>query len=189
MSKEPSRYYWDSCVFISLISGDALRVPVIKELMRLAEKGKIELFTSTFTIAEVAFATYEKIGQNVEADVEERIRKLWMPPSPVTLVEFHQFTAEECRLLIRAGLAKGWTGLKAKDGVHLATAKLIEVNEVHTYEPKLVKYGELIGAKVCPPWLDQQTLNLQEQTSSILPPSEPTLPLPPGEQSPDAGLL
>lgn len=171
MNKAPPRYYWDSCLFISLISGDPERVPTLRELMLKAQGRKVEILTSTFTIAEVAFATYERIAQKPDARAEEAIRKLWAPPSPITLVDFHQFVAEECRALMRAGLERGWTGLKGKDAVHLATAKLVGVDEVHTYDPKLPKYGDLIGIKVCEPWLDQGVLISESSTPA---PAQPT---------------
>lgn len=175
MSKTPPRYYWDSCVFLSLISKDPERAPVITDLMHKAQAGKIEIYTSTFAIAEVGFATHEKASQKVDGDVEERIKTLWQPPSPITLVEFHQFHAEESRLLMRAGLDKGWTGLKGKDAVHLATAKLIGVDELHTYDlTRLAKYSDLIGAKICHPWVDQHSLDIREEPKPIRAPDEPT---------------
>jgi predicted nucleic acid-binding protein len=169
---DPTRFYWDTCCFVSLISQDPHRLPTLLELMRGAQAGKIQIFTSTFTIAEVGFATHEKEEQKVDPDVEERIKKLWRPPTPVQLVEFHQFTAEESRLLMRDGLAKGWTGLKGKDAVHLATAKLVGVDEFHTYDDaKLAKYSEMIKAEVRQPWTMQAMLDL-----TTGPPSPPTLP-------------
>lgn len=165
MSKTPPRYYWDSCVFISLIGKPSERSPIVTELMHRAQAGKIEVFTSTFAIAEVGFATHEKATKKVDEDVEERIKKLWRVPTPITLVEFHQFHAEESRMLMRSGLEKGWTGLKGKDAVHLATAKLIKVDEFHTYDTdRLAKYSEMIGAKICEPWLDQHVLDMRESS-------------------------
>lgn len=173
MSSDAPRLYWDSCVFVSLISGDPTRVPTIKDLMQKAQESKVEIFTSVFTIAEVGFATYEKVEQKVDPEVEGLIRALWRPLTPVTLVEFHQFIAEESRLLMRAGLEKGWTGLKGKDAVHLATAKLIGVGEFHTYDPKLEKYSEMIGAKICEPYVVQTSFDLTVSSSSS-PPASPT---------------
>jgi predicted nucleic acid-binding protein len=46
--------YWDSNMFISLLTGaDPERVKVIKELLDLNKRGAVRIITSTFTIAEV----------------------------------------------------------------------------------------------------------------------------------------
>lgn len=62
---------------------------------------------------------------------------------------------------MREALVKGWAMkhpdgwvLKPPDAIHLATAMRIGVEVFFTYEPKLVKYKQLIGIHVCEPYSD-----------------------------------
>jgi predicted nucleic acid-binding protein len=54
MSSNVEVQYWDSAMFISLLTGsDPDRVQVIRELLDLNRRGAIRIVASTFTIAEV----------------------------------------------------------------------------------------------------------------------------------------
>ena len=53
------RYYWDSCVFLSAVEKVPTRVAVIERLLDDANAGRAEVFTSTVSITEVAFAKFE----------------------------------------------------------------------------------------------------------------------------------
>ncbi len=158
----PPRVYWDACVFLDYISEHPDRYPTIEALLEQADQGKRQVLTSVTTIAEVAFAQQEKAAGSVSAETEKRIDALWMPPSPVTLVEFHVLTARTARALLREAVNRGW-GLKPFDAIHLATAKLLGVTQFNTYDlNRLGKYGELIGTKVCEPYIEQTSLPLGE---------------------------
>ncbi len=56
----PERVYWDACVFLSYINGEQERLPVIDALLEESRSGKIEIITSTVSLAEVAFAEEER---------------------------------------------------------------------------------------------------------------------------------
>src|ERR1700752_3457837 len=60
---EPSQtIYWDSCVFISYLKETAGRIEIIAALLEKAQRGEIEIVTSTCTIVEVAFIASEQSG-------------------------------------------------------------------------------------------------------------------------------
>jgi predicted nucleic acid-binding protein len=154
---QKSRIYWDSCVFLSYINGLSDRLPEIETLLLGAEKDTIELLTSTLSIVEVAFATAERDQRALDEEAEKKISKLWLPSSPVKLVEFHRLIAEDARDLMRRTLTKGWS-LKPLDAVHLSTAARMAVAEFHTYDEKLPKYSELVGCKIQRPFVEQPGL-------------------------------
>lgn len=44
-----------------------------------------------------------------------------------------------------------WSGLRANDAIHLATARQMEVAEFHTYDGQLSRYEEVLGFPICEP--------------------------------------
>jgi predicted nucleic acid-binding protein len=158
-SKKPTRAYWDSCVFISYIEADQARIADIDALFEEARKGSLEIVTSVATITEVAFIESERYGQALDRSVEQEIDKLWTPPSPVKLVEFHQLIATDARDLQRLAMTKGWS-LKPYDAIHLATARWINADRFDTYDDKLPRYSADIRLTVGKPLASQMTFGL-----------------------------
>jgi len=132
---KPPVYYWDSCVFLALVNKEPDRLPLIDAAMAEAERGKIEIHTSTFTIAEVAFAAEESApGSTLDDEVLRRIDKLWTPgASPLRFVEFHHGVGIRARDVIRAALVAGTHKPSGADAVHIASALDRGVDELHTY--------------------------------------------------------
>lgn len=161
MANVAIRVYWDSNLFRDFISGHPEHAADVEALLEQADTGKLEIITSAISVAEVAFAQQERSTGLLSAEVEERIDKLWVPPSPVKLVEFHFHIARRARQLLRQSLQRGWKGLRAFDAVHLCTAQLYGVTELHTYDAGLERYSELIGVKVGAPFVEQIRLLLE----------------------------
>lgn len=161
MPDEPKRVCWDSCVFISYINEDADRLPTIQAVFEDAnpDGGSVEIITSFLSIVEVAYGLTEQQGKALDPEVEENIGKLWLPDSPVRLVEPYRNITNEARRFIREAMLKGWS-LKAADAVHLATAACMEAVEFHTYDDKLTKYDKITGLSICEPYTDRPRLNL-----------------------------
>jgi hypothetical protein len=74
-----------------------IRIEVIEQLLDDAESGKLEIVTSILSEVEVAYGKVEQDAGNPDADVLAAIQALWLPPSPVMLVECHRFIAERAR--------------------------------------------------------------------------------------------
>lgn len=159
MAEHPERFYWDSCVFLSYIEGHRDRVGDIEVLLERADQGKLEILTSTATIAEVAYAKQEKDGRILRPDMEERISRLWSPPSPVLLVEFHQGIAHGARRLMREAMTRGMS-LKPFDAIHLSSAQALAVTALQSYDEGLAGYAELAGLKIGRPFVEQMPLLL-----------------------------
>jgi predicted nucleic acid-binding protein len=155
-----ARVYWDACVFLSFIEANPDRAPIIRELLTAADEGRLEIVTSTISLVEVAFHPTEKGDHQLSADVEERIRKLWAPPSPVKLADVHVGIAEKARSLIRDALSRGLDGLKPLDAVHLATAGALGATAFQTYDDRIKKYAGLVPVKIEEPFVEQARLPL-----------------------------
>jgi len=132
---EPVLVYWDSCVPLAYINGEPGRVVDVRALLEEARKDLWEVVTSTYTVAEVAFGKAEKDAAALAPSALSDIDKLWRPPSPIKLVEFHIGIAESARDLLREAMQRGW-GLKPGDAIHLATALDMKVTTLHTYNIK-----------------------------------------------------
>ena len=148
--------YWDANVFLSYINGDPERLSHIDAFLEKSGKD-ILIYTSTFSIVEVAFGKAEQDGKALDVETEKKINSLWMPGSPVGLVEFHALIAEEAKKLMRHAISCGWK-LKPMDAIHMATALSIPVKEIHTYEPSWDKYSSHIGISIARPIAAQPKL-------------------------------
>ena len=156
------KYYWDACGFISYVEKHSERLAAIEAILSLAEKGTVEVVTSTITITEVAFADYEKTNKALDPEIENRIDNLWAPSSPINLVDFHPLIAKIARDYIRQVIPIGWS-LKSKDAIHLATAQQMSVSVLHTYNDKLEKYKNLVEFRVESPQLELGPLFEEQQ--------------------------
>lgn len=145
------RYYWDTCVFLSAIERVPDRVAVIEKLLDDADEGRVEIFTSTVSITEIAFAKYEKHQRALDGDLADKISQLWLPTSPIKLIEFHELIAFAARDLVRLAMPNEWN-LKPMDAIHLATAQRVGVDAFHTYDSKLNKYRAATGLVIEPPY-------------------------------------
>jgi predicted nucleic acid-binding protein len=158
MPNSVRRVYWDSNVLLSFIENDPNRASDIQTLMEQAEQGKLEIVTSTISIAEVAFAEEERAGLSASAD--ESISALWRPPSPIKLVEFHAGIAEGAKHLLRTALSSRIKMLKPMDAIHLATAIALSIEEIHTYDDPLARYADLFGLRIVRPFVEQTSMEL-----------------------------
>jgi predicted nucleic acid-binding protein len=147
------RIYWDSCLFLSYINGDADRLPDLERLLENAREGAIQVVTSMVSIVEVARGAQEQAGV-LDTDAAAKIDALWKPSSPIILVEFHRVIAAAARDLIRAGISQGWS-LKPMDAIHLASAANIGADGLLTYDAALEKYAALISVPVIQPSSDR----------------------------------
>ncbi len=155
--KKVPRYYWDACVFLSFIEGHATRAPTIEALLDECENKQVEIWSSHLSIVEVAFAKSEKDSQALDPAVEKEIDNLWHPQSPIKLVEVSELVCIGARMLIRNEMLRQ-RAIRSSDAVHLATAKLVGVDEFHTYDSKLLGVGVLGTIKICEPFAVQPLL-------------------------------
>ena len=156
----PKRHiYWDAPVWLSYINGDVERLPTLDALLAdsSSSNGAIELYTSTVSQVEVAFAKTEQDKKVLDPTVEQQIDELWADRSALKLVELHETITKEARHFIRLAMTRGW-GLKPMDAIHLATAKFFQCEEFHTYDERLLKYTNDVGFPIVEPHTQQPKL-------------------------------
>ena len=126
--------YWDACCFVSLINEHAERMEMLGRLYKSALQGAVLLVTSTLSIVEVNHATTEQLGHPPDESALKKIDALWQNSEVVRLVEFHRETAFQSRNLIRELRDKGIRPPANPDCIHLASARMIDVAAIHTYD-------------------------------------------------------
>lgn len=147
---DPPRIYWDACVLLSYVNGLPDRLPEIEALYEEARQKNIEIVTSTISITEVAYGAMEQTQGAVDPARDAKVESLWIPPSPIQVVEFYRLIAFRARALVRQGIIEQ-RKLKSMDAIHLSTAIQLEVQELHTYERDLKRWGPVVGFAIREP--------------------------------------
>lgn len=153
-------YYWDACVLLALVNGEAARLPDLEALLDAASKSEITILTSTVSKVEVAFGAAEQQRGALDAGVEAKISQLWDTGSPVKLVDFHEILADDARGLIRKAMVGTWS-LKGLDAIHLATAIRHKADAFHTYDGQLLSIAKHFGVIAEEPSAPQPMMPLQ----------------------------
>lgn len=146
------RVYWDSSVFIAYINDEKDRASTIEAILEENNQGTTEIFTSQMSIVEVMYVKTEERklpNAETEAKIEAVLRA-------ARLIDVHELISRHARRIMLEPLTtdadpNGWR-VKAKDAVHLATAKfLVDVaglGEVHCYDGRWDRYSAQIGCKI-----------------------------------------
>lgn len=130
MAKVPT-VYWDSCVWIGLIQQEADKYARIRGVLDRARAGKLKIVTSTFTLAEVV---KRKCGGAIVEAGEEHDDYFadLLQQDFVVVVNADWDAATKARALYREFNQHGLK--KPQDALHLATAVLENVDEMHTFD-------------------------------------------------------
>jgi predicted nucleic acid-binding protein len=155
MAKTP-RIYWDACTWIALIAeekaiptkgGDPVnRYAMCLNILEAARKGKYEIVTSAFTLAEVCKSP--KVESSPTDNLAAFFERSYILVVPVDLSIGRR--AQDMQ-------ASGFVKLKPPDAVHLASAQRARVMELHTFDDKILALdGKILSAdgtalKVCRP--------------------------------------
>ncbi|MGH6822462.1 MAG: type II toxin-antitoxin system VapC family toxin [Methylocella sp.] len=125
----PRRIYWDSCTFLGLINQEPGKVNHCRLVWQEAEKGGALIYTSFFTFAEVfkvkCEAGSKPLAEAKDKEIEHLLRQTWIRPGVVD-----ERIGIAARRLMRFHAACK----KPSDGVHLATALALNVDEMHTFD-------------------------------------------------------
>jgi len=153
MAISARRLYWDSCVFLGLINQEAGKVNDSTAVWREAERGEALIYTSFFTFAEVFKVKGEgpakPLTEDEDKKIETLLRQKWIRP---ILVD------ERIGVLARRLMRSHQECKKPSDGIHLASALVLNVDQMHTYDSADLlildgKVSRLDGKmlNICPP--------------------------------------
>lgn len=153
---KPLRIYWDACAWIAFIAeekavplksgGTENRYAMCLSILEKARKGKYEIVTSAFSLAEVC-----KSREVIESPIDNLpafFEKSYILVVPVDLAIGRR--AQTMR-------ASGLVTLTPADTVHLASALRAKAVEMHTFDDKILALdGKMVGAdgnlmKICRP--------------------------------------
>ena len=132
------RVYWDSSVFHALFGMEAGRVEGCKAIEEAAQKGLVQIYTSTVTFVEVVWikGKPDKFDSSHEA-----LLAGYFAHKYIRAVNCDRVMAEQARQLIWK-----YPHLRPKDAIHVATAIAQQVDVLHTYDnDDLVKLNGKIG--------------------------------------------
>ena len=166
---DPQLIYWDACVFIRYIAGDAECIGTLDAIMDAVGRsaGEMLIVTSAISKVEVAYIQDEKDTRMARVEIEERIDELFGDASIIKLIDMHDIIAVDARKLIRDGLQNEWS-LKPMDAIHLASAKWAKVYEFHTYDVGLIgRYAGSIGCKIVEPYIAQPPLPMPTSNQKV----------------------
>jgi len=138
---EQKKIYWDSCVWISLINQEPGKVGRCQNVINEAQKGEAQIWTSSLTLAEVFKKKCDganvSIAEAQDADFENYIEQEFLVE-----VQLDHDIGVLARRLLRAHPELK----KPADAIHLASAALNNVDELHTFDGEnlLVLNGKIV---------------------------------------------
>lgn len=132
------KVYWDACAWLGLINGEQDKAAELEVVWSKAEHGEVEIWTSAFCIAEVYKAKCEAGKVSLSPEYDEQIDNLFDQPF-VHITQVDLGVARLAKQLLRGDNKLS----KPSDGIHLATAILWNVDQLHTWDK-----SDLIGLVV-----------------------------------------
>jgi predicted nucleic acid-binding protein len=164
---EKPRYYWDACAWIALIQQEANRFDSLAYVVEEAKAKRVEIWTSNFTLAEVYKRACDDEQKSLLPTQDRAFEDLILQDF-VQRVQVDYDIGALARRLLRSYPAIA----KPQDGIHLATALLNNVDELHTFDREnLIDLSEKIARK------DGKMLKIGAPPRRPAPPAPRPLPL------------
>lgn len=160
MPVSPPRIYLDTNVLIAFLGDEEGRADVVQSILDDARDQRVDLLTSTFSIAEVAYISYDSDVER--ADDEALIDLLWVPASPLTLIDVSEAVTRAARSVIRLARTTQSRRVQPADAIHLASADIHGCDQFFTYEKLGTQelWNELVEPIVGQPFTDAPRLPL-----------------------------
>lgn len=156
MAASPKRICWDACAWIALIQKEKIpdlngkitedRYALCRSVIDLAVKGKIDIVISGVCLVEVC-------GKAEIRGTAEDIISAYFENDYILIVSVDKVIGTRARKL----MYEKHSGLRPVDATHLATALIANVDELHTFDDKLLKLDQKLTKadgsvlKICKP--------------------------------------
>jgi predicted nucleic acid-binding protein len=161
----PPRVYWDACAWIAYIAEET-NVPVgngqfenrfrmCDAILKAASRGKFEIVTSCFTLAEVC--KLDAVKRSPVDNLPAFFERSYILTVPVDFA-----IGRHAQNMQTSGLIK----LKPPDAVHLASALRANVDQINTFDHEILKLNGTLERrdgtpmKIIKPGLDPSALPL-----------------------------
>lgn len=132
----PTRY-WDANAFLGWLNDEQDKAHECESVLAAAEAGKVQIVTSALTLTEVIKL---KGKPRLTKDKEDTI-KAFFENDFIIVRDVDRFIAEKARDLIWS-----FSGLHPKDAIHVATAVMLKMNVLDTFDGPLIKLSGKIGS-------------------------------------------
>lgn len=152
--------YWDSSVVAAYLNEEHDRAPICQSILDEAERGKVLIYTSALTIAEVLKLKHLKpISKQNRAKVFEFFQN-----SYIRIIQVDRWIAYDAQELV-------WeNGIPPKDAIHVASALKRKVDVMESYdEDDLIKKTKTVGnppLEIRRPEHSQPTLRLVPRSNT-----------------------
>lgn len=141
-----AKYYWDTSVFLAWIKNEVKpegEMDGLAEIVEEIDTGRAILVTSVLTVTEI-------FEGNLDNEQQERLNATLKRPTTVPVNVDLRVSRKAQRLREHYKEHR----LKTPDATHLASALLMKVDALHTFDPHLLRYdGNVMGEnlRVCKP--------------------------------------
>lgn len=160
MPSDPEAEYLDASVLLAYVRDEPGRAGTVENILTAAAEGKLEVRTSTLSIAEVAYGVWDVSTGVPTPESEQAIERLWQPGSVLRLIEPSVAVMRSARDLIRRARMAGYS-LRSADAVHLASATArSDTARIFTYDNKAPQWAEITGLEVSEPFVAEPPLPL-----------------------------
>lgn len=134
MANARIKYYWDACIWIELItqSEDNDRFKRCQHIFQKAQDGEVELWTSTFTLAEVYKRKCDDGFKSLHTDENDKFESFFTSGliKPILVdTQVGQMSGRLSRQYYRQLR-------KPQDAVHIASCLVGNIGVLHTFDKK-----------------------------------------------------
>ena len=125
----PRRIYWDACTFLGLLNQEPSKTSACQEVWDEAQNGSTWIYTSFLAFTEVFKVKCQNPGTALSVDDDKKIEQLlgqkWIRPVIVD---------ERIAVLARRLMRHHSECKKPADAIHLSSALVLGVSEMHTFD-------------------------------------------------------
>lgn len=141
--------YWDSCVFLAYLNKERDRSQICQAILDAADAGKIQIFTSALTIAEVLKYKGKK---PIKKESRQMIIEFFQNDY-IKIINVDRLVATEAQELV-------WEhNIPPKDAIHVASAIRAKLPVIETYDnDDLISKTGSVGS---PPILIREPADIQ----------------------------
>ncbi len=146
---DPSRVYFDSSVFLAYLNNEPGRADVVATLLEDSEQDRIEIVTSTISLAEVVYLRGSGVGQDF-ALIDAQIDSLLRNSRITTLVQFTPAIAVRAREFVRSVPGRN-AQLTVLDAIHLSSAAASSAEMFFAYDRDFRPFESQVEFGIAPP--------------------------------------